>query len=173
MVTYVLVAINVLVYLGELARPDIVLNMLGLWTLGRVVEEVLGRLRFLALYLLSALGGSVMGYLVSPGDSAVGASGAIFGLAAAYFVISRRLNRDPGGATRLVVIFIVWMVVSAGVTPWEGHLGGLLTGGAVALAYAYAPMKRRTVVHLGVSVAMLVMMVALVGLKTSELTSAV
>lgn len=44
---------------------------------------------------------------------------------------------------------------------------------SVALAYAYAPMKRRTVVHLGVSVAMLVMMVALVGLKTSELTSAV
>jgi membrane associated rhomboid family serine protease len=147
----------------------IVFNMYWLWTLGRVVEGVLGRLRFTALYLLSAFGGSVLGYLISPDQAAVGASGAIFGLAVAYFVFSRRLNHDPAGATRLIVTFLIWMVVSAGISSWEGHLGGLLAGGAVALGLAHLPRRQ----HLAALGAMLLLLVILVVLKTSQLTGVI
>ncbi|GAA3813433.1 hypothetical protein GCM10022226_37700 [Sphaerisporangium flaviroseum] len=153
---------------GGFGILHIIFNMYWLWSLGRVVEQVLGRLRFTALYLLSALGGSVLGYLISPDQAAVGASGAIFGLAAAYFIFSRRLNHDPAGATRLIVTFLVWMVVSAGISSWEGHLGGLLAGGAVALGLAHLPRKQ----HLATTGGMLLLLIILVALKTSQLTGA-
>jgi membrane associated rhomboid family serine protease len=155
---------------GMFGIAHIIFNMWWLWRLGPAVEEVLGRVRFLMLYLLSGLGGSVLGYLVSPGSGAVGASGAIFGLATAYYVISRRLNRPMGDANRMMVLFLVWMVVSAGISSWEGHLGGLLAGGAVAVAYAYAPRQQRTVIHVLAGAGLLTLLVMLVILKTSQLT---
>lgn len=157
---------------GVFGIAHIVFNMWWLWRLGPAVEEVLGRLRFLVLYLLSGLGGGVLLYLVAPTSSAVGASGAIFGLAAAYYVTSRRLNRLSGDARQVMVLFVVWMVISAAVTSWEGHLGGLLTGGAVAVAYAYAPRQQRAIVHIVASVGALTLLVMLVALKTSQLTAA-
>ena len=123
-----------------------------------------------SLYLLSALGGSVLVYLISPGDLAVGASGAIFGLAGSFYVISRRLNRDMQAVNRFMAGFLIWMVISAGFTSWEGHLGGLLAGGAVTLAFAYAPQDRRTLIQAAAGVGMLALLVTLVVLKTSALT---
>ncbi|MGY5029499.1 rhomboid family intramembrane serine protease [Streptomyces sp. 900116325] len=148
----------------------ILFNMYGLWNLGRVVEEQLGRGRYLALYLLSALGGSVLEYLIAPGQAAVGASGAIFGLAAAFYVINRRLGRDMQAVNRFLAGFLIWMLISAGFTSWQGHLGGLLTGGMVMALLAYAPAKRRTAVQIAGCAVLLVLLVALVVLKTSQLT---
>jgi membrane associated rhomboid family serine protease len=156
---------------GVFGIAHIVFNMWWLWRLGPAVEEVLGRLRFLVLYLLSGLGGGVLLYLIEPTASAVGASGAIFGLAGAYYVTSRRLNRLSGDARQVMVLFLVWMVVSAAITSWEGHLGGLLAGSAVAVAYAYAPRQQRVIVHVVASVGMLTLLVMLVALKTSQLTA--
>ena len=122
----------------------LVFNMLALWNIGRVVEGQLGRTRYLALYLLSAVGGSVLVYLVSPETTAVGASGAVFGLAASFYVISRRLGRDMQAVNRFMAGLLLWLVVSAAFTSWEGHLGGLLTGGLVTYGLAYAPARLRT-----------------------------
>lgn len=158
---------------GTFGILHILLNMYSLWTLGRVVEGQLGRIRFIALYLLSALGGSVLVYLIAPHSSAVGASGAIFGLGAAYFVFSKRLDYDPLGGRQLIIGLLVWMAVSAAVTSWQGHLGGLLTGGAVGLVFAYAPGRRRALWQSAGAVALLLVLVALVVLKTSQLTGAV
>ncbi|THA65669.1 rhomboid family intramembrane serine protease [Streptomyces sp. A0958] len=148
----------------------IVFNMYALWNLGRVVEEQLGRVRFLALYLLAALGGSVLVYLVAPSGDTVGASGAIFGLAAAFYVIGRRLGRDMRAVNRFLAVFLVWMLISAGFTSWEAHLGGLLTGAAVTVVYAYAPAGRRTAVQAAGCVVLAAVLVLLVVLKTSALT---
>ncbi|WP_330452020.1 MULTISPECIES: rhomboid family intramembrane serine protease [unclassified Streptomyces] len=148
----------------------IVFNMYALWNLGRVVEEQLGRVRFLALYLLAALGGSVLVYLVSPSDQVVGASGAVFGLAAAFYVISRRLGRDMQAVNSFLAGFLVWMLVSAAFTSWEAHLGGLLTGAAVTVVYAYAPAGRRTAVQTAGCVVLAAVLILLVVLKTSALT---
>ncbi|WP_406097934.1 rhomboid family intramembrane serine protease [Streptomyces sp. NBC_01013] len=148
----------------------IVFNMYALWNLGRVVEEQLGRVRYLALYLLSALGGSVLVYLIAPLDSTVGASGAVFGLAASFYVINRRLGRDMQAVNRFLAGFLIWMVISAAFTSWEAHLGGLLTGALVTVVYAYAPAQRRTPVQAAGCVVLLAVLVLLVVLKTSALT---
>jgi membrane associated rhomboid family serine protease len=72
----------------------IAFNMLALWALGRSLEPLLGRWRFLALYLLSALGGSVLTALLAPNTWVVGASGAVWGLLGAMFVIGRHLGAN-------------------------------------------------------------------------------
>lgn len=125
----------------------IAFNMLWVWILGRFLEERLGRIRYAALYLLCALGASTLVVLVDPGQAAIGASGAGFGLAAAYFVVTRKLHEHPVDRNQLIVTFVLWLVLAAGFTSWEGHLGGLLTGAALAAGLAYAPRRHRTAVQ--------------------------
>ncbi|MFG2306756.1 rhomboid family intramembrane serine protease [Actinacidiphila glaucinigra] len=155
---------------GTFGILHILFNMFALWTLGPAVEAQLGRIRFVSLYLLSALGGSVLPYLIAPHEGGVGASGAVFGLGAAYFVLSKRLRNDPIGGRQLLIGLLVWMAVSAAVTSWQSHLGGLLTGGALGLVLAHAPRRHRGVWQAAGMVVMLLVLVTLVVLKTSQLT---
>lgn len=78
---------------GTFGILHIVMNMVSLWNLGRVVEAQLGRIRFVTLYLLSALGGSVLVLVIAPYTPTLGASGAIFGLGAAYYVMAHAAGR--------------------------------------------------------------------------------
>ena len=82
----------------------ILFNMYSLWIFGRELEVVLGRGRYLALYMLSAFGGSVSVLLLAPDTSVVGASGAIFGLMGAYFVVIRAIGGSSGQLTALIAI---------------------------------------------------------------------
>ncbi len=117
----------------------VLMNMFALAQLGPVLEAALGRLRFTVLYVLSALGGSVLSYLLSdPFQLGVGASGAIFGLFGAYYVVVRRL----GGETRSIVTLLAINLVITFTIPiidWRAHLGGLVVGALVAAAFSYAP----------------------------------
>lgn len=128
-------------------------NMWALWVLGTVLEPLLGRWRFVALCLISALGGSTAIYwLASPGTPSwwtvtVGASGAVFGLFATMFLVQRRFGRDTTQIVLLLVLNAVISVVGANIS-WQGHLGGLLAGGALAAIYAWAPRERRQAVGL-------------------------
>ncbi|MFD7730681.1 rhomboid family intramembrane serine protease [Kitasatospora phosalacinea] len=142
---------NAFVHLEPTAPPvgvlHILSNMYWLWMLGRVVENRLGVLRFLALYLLSALGAASVEYLLASDSLSMGASGAVFGLAGGYWVLSRRQGYDPLGGNQLMVTFVVWMLLSATFTSWQGHLGGLLTGLAAGAALGYAPRQQRGLVQ--------------------------
>ncbi|MFE2048915.1 rhomboid family intramembrane serine protease [Streptomyces sp. NPDC059459] len=157
---------------GTFGILHLTMNMVVLWQLGRVVEPMLGRVRFAVLYLLSALGGSVLQLVFAdPGQSAVGASGAVFGLAAAYYVLHRRVGADMGAVNRFMAFLLLWLVVSAGFTSWQGHLGGLLAGGALAFAYAYAPPGgRRTAVQAGACAGLVVLLAVTAAIKVSEMT---
>ena len=152
-----------------LGPAHILANMMWLWILGPAVERVTGRLRFAALYLVSALGCSAAAYLIAPDTAGIGASGAIFGLVGAYFVFSRRLGSDLSYATQLIIWALVWLVASAWFTSWPGHLGGLLTGTALAAAFAYAPAKRRRRVQVAATVGILTIVTTLVALKTAQI----
>lgn len=144
-------------------------NMFALFVIGPPLEIWLGRLRFGLLYVLSALGGSVLIYLFSPLNApTLGASGAVFGLFAATFVVARKINVD----IRWVVIMIVINLVITFTVPsisWQGHVGGLLTGGLVAFAYAYAPAKNRNQVQAGATLAVIALFAALIWWRTSSL----
>lgn len=148
----------------------VLVNMFALSQLGPVLEQALGRTRFLALYLLSALGGSVLSYLLaSPLQLGVGASGAIFGLFGAYYVVVRHL----GGETRSIVVLLIINLVITFAVPiidWRAHLGGLLTGAVLAAAFAYAPRgPSRTRTQVLACVAVAVLLAAAVVVRTAAL----
>jgi membrane associated rhomboid family serine protease len=149
-------------------------NMYALLIVGPPLEVWLGRLRFGALYALSALGGSVLVYLLSPLNAATaGASGAVFGLFGASFVVGKRLNLDVRWVVGLIAInlaftFVIPLMGGQNIS-WQGHIGGLVTGALVAAAYAYAPRERRTVIQVSVTVAVLVVFALLIWWRTSEL----
>jgi membrane associated rhomboid family serine protease len=149
-------------------------NMWALYVVGPPLEASLGRLRFSALYLLSALGGSVLVYLLSSlGAATAGASGAIFGLFGATFVVGKRLNLDVRWVIGLIAInlaftFVIPLISSQNIS-WQGHIGGLVTGALVAAAYAYAPRERRTLIQVSVTIAILVVFVSLTWWRTTEL----
>ena len=118
-------------------------NMYALWILGQSLEPVLGRWRFIALYIISALGGSMVSLLyLPPGVASVGASGAIFGLFGAVFVVTRRFGGDIRGILVLLGINLLIGFVFPGID-WRAHLGGLVTGAVLAAAFVYAPRKQR------------------------------
>jgi membrane associated rhomboid family serine protease len=139
----------------------LLLNMWALWVLGRDLEAVLGPTRFLGLYLLAGLGGNVAAYVLSPDSLTAGASGAIYGLFAAFFLILRRLGRDTSAIVGVLVVNLV-ITFSISAISWQGHLGGLLTGAMVGAVLAYAPRARRTVVQAVGGGAVLLLLVLLV-----------
>lgn len=204
-VTYVLIAINLVVFALQMASPEmerqlvlwppavangeifrlltsafmhfgfahIAFNMLALYFVGPPLEMALGRLRYTALYLLSALGGSTLVYLLTLNAQTAGASGAVFGLFGAMFVVGKRLNMDVRSVAGIIVAnlaftFVIPLISSQNIS-WQGHIGGLITGAAVAAAYAYAPKQQRTLVQAGATVAVVVLLVALIWWRTADL----
>ncbi|WP_181019637.1 rhomboid family intramembrane serine protease [Nonomuraea typhae] len=145
----------------------ILFNSWALFVLGPNLERAFGHVRFIALYLISALGGSTLGlWLDAPNTFTVGASGAIFGLFGAIFVVGRRLNMDVRGIAVLIVINLVITFLPGFNISWTGHVGGLITGSALAAALAYAPRKNRTAMQVAAVVGALVILGALVLLRT-------
>jgi membrane associated rhomboid family serine protease len=223
-VTWTLIALNVLVYLLELINPDkaiyyggmiggvarvpfingpagvafgdwyrllssaflheplstgfgifhIAFNMWALYVVGPALERMLGRARFLTVYLVSALGGSVLYYLLVPPNAspAIGASGAIFGLFGAWFVLSRRLRLDARMVVVLIVINLVLSFTVSGIA-WQDHVGGLITGGALTAAYVYAPRANRTLIQVAATIVMIGLLIGGVVLRDEQLVHTV
>ncbi|MCR2794223.1 rhomboid family intramembrane serine protease [Microbacterium sp. zg.Y625] len=112
------------------------LNMLALWALGRSLEPLLGRGRFLALYGLSALGGSVLVALLAPGTWLVGASGGVWGLLGAMFVIGRHLGANVTAIAVLLGLNLVITFLPGSGISWQAHIGGGLVGALVGFIFA-------------------------------------
>ncbi|MEU4407760.1 rhomboid family intramembrane serine protease [Streptosporangium sp. NPDC023963] len=144
---------------GGFALTHIVFNMWALYAIGPELERRLGSARFLALYLLAALGGSVAVYLF--GIAAVGASGAIYGMFGALFVLAKKLGYNAQGVLWLIGANAVITFVVPGIS-WQGHLGGLITGALVAAILAFAPARNRSAIQWGGCAAVLIVLVALV-----------
>ena len=108
-------------------------NMYALYLLGGALERYAGTLRFGMIYLVSLLCGSFGALLLSPDAATAGASGAVYGLMGALFVLERQrgialLGGPIGG---LLVINLLFTFAFAGQISVGGHLGGLI-GGAMA-----------------------------------------
>ena len=159
-VTMALIAVNAVLFLGQVRASDIALfgpavaagewyriitsgflhydllhvgfNMFLLWWLGNMLEPSLGRVRYLVLYFGALLAGSLGVLLLSPNDVTGGASGAVFGLMAAAFLSQRRRGIDPmqTGIGGLILINLL-LSFRPGISI-GGHLGGLV-GGALLM----------------------------------------
>jgi membrane associated rhomboid family serine protease len=120
-------------------------NMLALFVLGPQLELAIGRARFLALYLLSALAGSALVYWAGGTDTAtLGASGAVFGLMGALLVVALKVGGNVQQILMWIGINFLVTVVWRGSISWQGHLGGFLGGVLIAVVLVYAPRERRT-----------------------------
>src|SRR4051794_30872128 len=117
----------------------IAFNMWALYVIGTPLEQWLGRLRYLTLYVLAGLGGSLLSFATGPlASQSAGASGAIFGLFGAFFVISRRRGLETGGIVGLIAINLVLSFTFSNID-WRGHVGGLIVGCVVGAVLAWAP----------------------------------
>lgn len=118
------------------------INMFALWIIGRDTELVLGRARYLSVYVISILGGSAAVMLLQTGAVTAGASGAVFGLLGAQAVILMRLRRSPAPVLAVVALNVVISITIPGISLW-GHLGGLVAGAAATAALLYGPQSLR------------------------------
>lgn len=151
----------------------ILFNMVALYSLGPALEQVLGHLRFLALYIVSALGGTAASYVfLPPNGTSLGASTAIFGLFAAYIVLGIRQRLDIRPMLVLLGLNLAIGFVPGLNVDWHGHLGGLLAGGLMMAGLAFAPSgSRRALVQVASSLAVLALVVVAVALRTAALTA--
>lgn len=158
----------------HLSITHIALNMFSVFIFGPVIEQLVGRARFIALYLLSAFGGAV-GFLgiavLAPSlltsISVAGASGAIFGLMGAYFVIARRLGSN---STQFLVVIVLNLVI--GFVPslhiaWQAHVGGLVVGVAVAFVLLSTRRRAQRGIQIAAFTGIAVVLVAITGLVAS------
>jgi membrane associated rhomboid family serine protease len=155
----------------------IALNMISLWLVGKDLERIIGPARYIALYVLSLLGGSVAAYLfsfphlhghVQQWTSSGGASGAIFGVLGAVLVLVLRLKVNP----RTVLLVIVANLVISFAIPnisWQAHVGGLLCGAVFAAAVLYAPRTHRHAAQWAAAAGLVALFVALFVLRDAQI----
>ena len=146
-------------------------NMVALYFFGPMLENVLGRIRFLAVYLVSGLFGSAAVMLFSaPYGQTLGASGAIFGLMGAIAVLAVKVGGQARSVLAWIGINLVLTFTLNGIS-WQGHLGGLLGGVLLGAAMVYAPRKRRAWIQWGAVGVLLALSVVVIAVRVGTLQS--
>jgi membrane associated rhomboid family serine protease len=152
-------------FLHDVSNPlHIGFNMYILWMLGRMIEPALGHVRFVALYLASLLAGSFGAILVQPTAATIGASGAVFGLMGAAFLMQRSRGIDPlrSGLGMLIGLNLVLQFIIPGVS-WGAHVGGLIGGGIAGWAVDRLTTRRGAGLLAPIAVCTLIGVAAAVG----------
>ncbi|TFD69204.1 rhomboid family intramembrane serine protease [Cryobacterium sp. Hb1] len=149
----------------------VLLNMYALWLFGPMLEGMLGRGRFLALYLISGFAGSVGVLVLAPSTSVVGASGALFGLMGAFLIIQRGLG---GNSKQLLVLLGINVVVSfiPGIA-WQAHLGGIVGGALIGFVLMRTRRPNQKGVQIVLIAAVGVLFVAIAVLRILSLLAPV
>jgi membrane associated rhomboid family serine protease len=147
----------------------LVFNMMVLFFIGPTLERTINHWGFIAVYLLSALGGEVMSFVFSSfGDVSIGASGAIFGLMGALVVAGRRHGLNITQVGILIVINMAFSFAQPGVD-WKAHVGGLITGALVAAILVYAPRRNRFAWQIAGLAAVLFVLAVIAGVESAHL----
>jgi membrane associated rhomboid family serine protease len=146
----------------------ILFNMWSVYVFGAMLERQLGRVRFLALYFVSGIGGSVAVSLIAPGVAAIGASGAIFGLLGAFFVIERKLG---GRGVQILVLVALNLAIGFFVPgiAWQAHVGGVIVGALVGLVYMQTRHRSQNWVQIVAVSGLAVALVAIALVRSAQL----
>ncbi|MDJ0393544.1 rhomboid family intramembrane serine protease [Rhodococcus sp. G-MC3] len=150
----------------------LLVNMFALYIIGRDVEAILGRARYIAVYAVSLLGGSAsVMVLENPTTVTAGASGAIFGLLGAQAVILLKLKRSPTPVLVVIGLNIVISISLPGISLW-GHMGGLAAGALATAAILFVPGSVRSPRIGWIAVAgVAVLALAVIGFRVLDLRS--
>lgn len=144
-------------------------NMISLYILGMPLERILGRARFITIYLLSLLGSSVSVMLFSPEFViTIGASGAIYGLMGALVVTFKKLGFDLRQLL-VVVALNVYVTFSVAGISWQGHLGGFVVGAVIGAAMVFPPQRARREWLWGSVIGVLVVLAALLIIRDGQI----
>ncbi|HEV2593383.1 MAG TPA: rhomboid family intramembrane serine protease [Gaiellaceae bacterium] len=131
------------------------MNMYSLYFAGTLLEHIIGRWRFALLYLASGLAGSAGALLWSPTAATVGASGAIFGILGALFVLERKRHIATGGQIAgLIVLNLIFTIGFASFISVGAHFGGLI--GGVALMWVMLQFRASWMYSVAGAVALVV-----------------
>jgi membrane associated rhomboid family serine protease len=145
-------------------------NMFSLWMIGRDMEALLGRVRFLGVYLAGLVGGSAAVVLLgNAGVAVAGASTAVWGLLGGVLVVLLRLRRNLSTVIGMIVINL-GISFLPGIS-LIGHLGGFVAGAAATAALVYAPARHRTLWQAGAFVAIAVVLALAVTARGAALSS--
>jgi len=118
-------------------------NMFSLWMIGPLLEQGIGRARFLATYLLCGLAGSALVYwAAAPYTPTLGASGAIFGLLGALIVLFLRRGL-PVQQLVIVAALNFYLTFSSSGISWQAHLGGFLGGLVIGAIMSFTSSLRQ------------------------------
>lgn len=147
----------------------ILFNMYFLYIFGPRLEQQVGSVAFSGIYLASAAGGSVATFLFGPSNAiSVGASGALFGLFGAWIYAAYRQRGSAAGSAmfnQLGGLLLINMALPLFIPniDWRAHLGGLVTGIAVAFLWEQIAAGRKNAkqMRVAISFAMMVAMLAL------------
>jgi len=148
-------------------------NMVALWIIGRELELVLGRGRFLAVYLVALLGGSASVLVFTGANTATaGASGAVFGLMGGYFVVARRLRVPTGQVVTLIAINLAIGFIPGSSLSVAGHVGGLVVGALATAALVHAPpVRHRTLLQVGALAVLTIVVLAVITLRAAAVSA--
>jgi membrane associated rhomboid family serine protease len=145
-------------------------NMLALYFLGPQLEMILGRSRFLAVYLLSGLAASTaVMWLSNEHGQTLGASGAIFGLMGALLVVGLKVRANVQQLLFWIGLNVVFTVTASSFISWQGHFGGLVGGALLAALVVYAPRQRRAAFQWSAMAAFALLCVVLVAVRVAAL----
>jgi membrane associated rhomboid family serine protease len=127
----------------------IAFNMYVLFILGTLLEPGIGTPRFLGVYFVSLLAGSFGALLLSPDKLTVGASGAIFGVMSAAFIVARHrgVEQVAGQIALFIGINLLFTFGVSGISV-GGHLGGLVGGALAGLLIVFSERRARRPVEL-------------------------
>lgn len=124
-------------------------DMLSLYFVGVITEQIFGKRRFLAIYLLAGIAGGVAEALLDPSGAALGSSGAIFGIFGAFGIFVLLYRRALGPAANAIIgQWFFWLAIniafsfSGGIALYD-HLGGLLAGLALGALLTPVSVRRR------------------------------
>jgi membrane associated rhomboid family serine protease len=153
----------------------IAFNSYALWIFGTVVEQELGRVRFVLIYFATGIVASAASYAFGPNAVGVGASGAIFGIFGAFVAYNYRRRHMAIAAARLrsaVTLVILNMVLAFSIPgiDWRAHVGGFIAGlfAGFAAEGVGTPSARRSILVVGFA-GLIVVAVVLVSWHTSQL----
>jgi membrane associated rhomboid family serine protease len=146
------------------------MNLFALFLFGPALERIMGRVRFLLVYFLGGLTGSVaVFWLSNPDGATLGASGALYAVLGALIVTFRKSRLDTQWLMQNLLLGVVITVVGWRFISWQGHLGGLVGGMLAAAIIAYAPRSSRSIVQWAGLAVLAVVLLALTAVRAAAL----